>query len=263
VLAHSVEPFPSTAWALGRPLCSLETPTSARCAKLGCDVCPCGLGWPCALLLSVRHPVAMIARHIHLEHLWHLAKLRRLPSRPAQNASQLRAWVSITQATYGEFVARSGGAHLRRLRKSSARPPNSLRNHLRITKQVEDRPDLASRKTVSFGTTVGNHQRRPSSPLVQAFNSLNFCGLQSKVENLQICLHVVVVSGPGQGNHADFERESTSLGCWRLVPDRSPARSDDPADSRRSVARRRTWTRSRCWLPERRGAGEDSGVAMK
>jgi hypothetical protein len=48
-----------------------------------------------------------------LGHLRRLAKMRRSPSQPGQNVSQLRAWVSMPQAGNGEFVARTGGAHLR------------------------------------------------------------------------------------------------------------------------------------------------------
>ncbi len=51
--------------------------------------------------------------HIHLGHLRRLAKLRRSPPRPPQNASQLCAWVSMTQARNGKPVACTGSAHLR------------------------------------------------------------------------------------------------------------------------------------------------------
>ena len=82
--------------------------------------------------------------HIHLGHLRRFAKLRRPAPPPAQNVSPLRAWLT-TQARNGNFGRCSGNAHLRRLARPRARPPNSFTN---------DEVALAVRQDSRIGSAV-------------------------------------------------------------------------------------------------------------
>lgn len=62
----------------------------------------------------------------------------------AQDASQLRAWVSMTSARIGKFVARTGGAHLR-AQDSQRRPTSERKSHLPVARDTH-------RKTTDYGT---------------------------------------------------------------------------------------------------------------
>ena len=100
------------------------------------------------------------------------------------------------------------------------------------------RPKLGKKKGTSEDDILGMVSCRD-----QTLDSLDFFGLQTKIEDVEIGPHVVGVGGAGQRDHADVEgkaednlADGSGRGVWRSGPVR-----DGPDASRLAVSRENPW----------------------